>query len=207
MVQVATLGRVVVKPRQLCIPTHGRSHNDTIEDFQVKREALNALLQQAITQAQQKYKYYAHKKRQEKQFAVGDLVFLKLQPYRQMSVAIRRYLKLSHKYFGPYVVLERGGPVAYKLQLPTGSTVHPVFHVSMLKKKIGSKYTTTTALPKMGPEGQFLVFPYKLLQRRTVKRNNAAVVQWLIHWSHSIAEDATWEDAAVIVEQFPEFHP
>lgn len=91
--------------------------------------------------------------------------------------------------------MEKIRQVAYKLQLPPGSMVHPVFHISLLKKKVGSKYTVTTELPKLGPDGQFLVYP------------NRAVVQWLFHWSHSIPEDATWEDANSIIEQFPDFNP
>lgn len=104
-------------------------------------------------------------------------------------------------------MLERVGQVAYKLQLSPGSQVHPIFHISLLKKRIGTKYTPTTSLPKLGPEAQFLVYPYKLLEHRSVMKANRAVVQWLIQWSHSIAEDATWANATTIMEQFPEFHP
>ena len=168
---------------------------------------LTTILQESIQLAQQKYKKFADKKRTEASLAVGDWVFLKLRPYMQVSVAVRRHLKLAHKYFGPYLVLEKVGQVAYKLQLPPGSQVHPVFHISLLKKRVGTKYTATTTLPKLGPEGQFLVYPYKLLERRSVKKANRAVVQWLIQWSHSIAEDATWEDAASVMEQFPDFNP
>ncbi|KAL0462647.1 UNVERIFIED_CONTAM: hypothetical protein Slati_0152300 [Sesamum latifolium] len=63
-------------------------------------------------------KLYADKKRSEREFKVGDEVFLKLQPHRQTSVSLKKRLKLSAKYFGPYKVIERVGKVAYKLELP-----------------------------------------------------------------------------------------
>lgn len=72
---------------------------------------------------------------------------------------------------------------------------------------MGSGHHITTELPKLGPEGQFLVYPVKILQRRMVKKNNAAVAQWLVQWSHSVPQDASWEDAKVVQEQFLEFHP
>lgn len=97
--------------------------------------------------------------------------------------------------------------MAYKLEIPANSMIHPIFHVSLLKKKLGPDHNVTTALPKLGSEGQFLVFPVKILQRRMIKRNNAAVVQWLIQWSHSVPEDTSWEDSKVIQEQFPDFNP
>lgn len=114
------------------------------------------------------------------------MVYLNLQPYMQLSVTVRKYLKLSHKYYGPYKVLAKIGVVAYKLELPPGSLVHHVFHVSLLKKKIGSKYVVTTELPNIGKEGHFLVYPVQVLDRRMVKKNNHAFIQWLIQWSHSV---------------------
>ena len=83
-------------------------------------------------------KKQADKHRIERSFNVGDWVFLKLQPYVQSSVAARSNNKLSFKFFGPFQILKRVGAVAYLLDLPATATVHPVFHVSLLKSSPGS---------------------------------------------------------------------
>ncbi|CAL1355917.1 unnamed protein product [Linum trigynum] len=72
--------------------------------------------------------------RREEEFAVGDLVLLRLHLYRQSVVFRRAYQKLAAKYFGSYEVLERVGPVAYRLHLPETSSIHPTFHVVLLQR-------------------------------------------------------------------------
>lgn len=48
----------------------------------------------------------------------------------QSSVVVRPSAKISLKYFGPYKVLAKIGEAAYRIQLPTDSKIHNVFHVS-----------------------------------------------------------------------------
>jgi hypothetical protein len=68
--------------------------------------------------AQQCMKSQADKHRSDRGFQVADLVYLKVQPYVQMSLAPRSCQKLSFRFFGPYNILQRVGAAAYKLELP-----------------------------------------------------------------------------------------
>jgi len=98
-------------------------------------------------------KQQADQHRSERSFDVGDWVFLQLQPYKQMSLKhAKKDNKLSPKYYGSYKVLPQIGTMAYKLDLPAASRVHPVFHVSSLKKVIGDKIPVQTILPKLDEE-------------------------------------------------------
>lgn len=91
---------------------------------------------------------------------MGEHVYLRLQPYRQLIAAMRRNQKLSPRYFGPFEILERVGNLAYRLQLPKNSIIHPVFHVSLLKKFIGNKVIVLTELPLVvEPEGRLVPQP------------------------------------------------
>lgn len=105
------------------------------------------ILKENLMKAQQRMKLFANNKRTERLLNIGDWVYLKLQPYRQQSVAVRSSLKLSAKYFGPFQIVARVGEVAYKLRLPDHSKVHPIFHISLSKETCGgcSNYTWRVA--------------------------------------------------------------
>ena len=65
--------------------------------------------------------------------------------------------RLSPKYYGPYKVLQNIGTMAYKLELPPSSQVHPIFHVSCLKKFIGEKIPVQTIFPEIDEEGKIIL--------------------------------------------------
>ena len=91
-------------------------------------------IRQRIETVQSRQKSYADTCRTPLEFQVGDSVFLKVAPMKGV-MRFGKKDKLSPRYVGPYLIIERIGKVAYKLDLPQDmSVIHNVFHVSMLKK-------------------------------------------------------------------------
>ncbi|XP_074290920.1 uncharacterized protein LOC141617652 [Silene latifolia] len=141
----------------------------------------------------------------DRQFVVGDLVYMKLQPYREMFVVYRSCAKLFPRYFRPFQVIQRIGEVAYKLQLPETSKIYPVFHVSQLKKHEGPPPESVN-IPELDNLQQLMAEPMAILGRKLAKEGNEATVHLLIQWSNSGPEDATWEPYDEIEKRFPEFN-
>jgi hypothetical protein len=121
-------------PRHLGVANLQSSTATDLAGWLHQHEETAILLRQHLLRAQQRMKQQEDKHRSEREFKVGVMVYMKLQPYAQTSVASRSNHKLSSKFFGPYEVLERIGNVAYRLKLPQGSQIHPVLHVSQLKQ-------------------------------------------------------------------------
>ena len=89
-----------------------------------------------LTMAQDRQKKYADGHRTDKQFAVGDKVFLKVRP-RKSLICYGKGSKLAPHFVGLFEILERIGPVAYRLALsPSLAHIHDVFHVSVLRQYI-----------------------------------------------------------------------
>jgi len=107
--------------------------SESVAEMAAERQLHLEALKTHLSTAQNRMKNQADKKRTDREFLVGDQVLLKLQPYAQSSVVNRPFPKLAFKYFGPYKILERIGPTVYRLELPSGSMVHPMFHISQLK--------------------------------------------------------------------------
>ena len=93
-----------------------------------------SLIRHRLITAQSRQKTYADVRRRPLEFKVGDHVFLKVMPKREV-VRFGKRGKLSPRFIGPFEILERVGTVAYRLALPPSmSGVHEVFHVSMLRR-------------------------------------------------------------------------
>ncbi|XP_026451503.1 uncharacterized protein LOC113351784 [Papaver somniferum] len=193
-------------PLHLAFPTDCTTSVAVVEEYLKERDVV---LKDSLAKAREIRKWFADRKRTDRSFEVGDWVYLKLQPYRQSSIHVRRNFKLSSRYYGPYIILERIREVAYRLDLMAGCRIHPVFHVSQLKKKkkIGETQTTVPMLPPVDNSGEIFLLPVAMLDTRTITKHGHYVPQLLIQWSHTTQDAAAWEDQSHVRAHFPKFSP
>lgn len=114
--------------------------NAQVEELLQERDGLIKTLRENLQATQARMQKSANKHRQEMEFQLGDWLYMKLRLYRQITVAQRRNEKLAPCFFGPFQVTQRIGKVAYKLQLPKDSSIHPVFHIFQLKPALPSSF-------------------------------------------------------------------
>lgn len=187
-------------PRHLGIDVMESCVVPDLQEWLLKRKLMLQLIQQQLSRAQQRQKHQADKHRSERSFDVGDWVFLKLQPYVQSSLIKRANHKLYFRYFGPYQILEKIGQMAYKLLLPDSTSIHSVFHVSLLKKAVDDLSQVSDELPA---QTDTLQFPVKVLHRRIQTKDERTMSQVLVQWSSWPQALATWENEFVLREKFP----
>jgi len=157
-------------PKHFGISNDTQLHSTNLEQWLLEKNLLNDLLQHHLSRAQQRMKAQADKHRSELEFAVGDLVYLKLQPYIQSSIAPRTNQKLSFRFFGPFRVLARVGMVAYKLDLPVDCRIHPVVHVSQLKRHVPPSVVVESDVRSVPTDHEEAVFPIQFQDSRSVQK-------------------------------------
>ncbi|XP_070667932.1 uncharacterized protein [Malus domestica] len=142
--------------------------------------------------------------RTDREFVVGDWVYLRLIPNQLKSLASHSFHKLQLRFYGHFQIISKLGVLAYKLQLPPNTKLHPVFHVSCLKKHLGPQTHTTVPLSVIPDAGILQDAPVAILDRRLIKKGNAAATEVLVQWQNHSNDDATWEPYHELELKFPE---
>ncbi|KAL0539456.1 hypothetical protein IC582_023668 [Cucumis melo] len=163
------------------------------ELVQSTNEAIQKIRSRMQT-AQSRKKSYADVRRKDLEFDVGDKVFLKVAPMKGV-LRFERMRKLSPRFIGSSEILERIGPVAYRLALPPSfSAVHDVFHVSMLRKYVPDPSHVVDYKPLEIDENlSYTEQPVEVLARKVKMLRNRKIPLVKVLWRNHRVEEATWE--------------
>jgi len=173
-------------------------------DAIIEAEENVAKIRENLKVTQSRQKSYADKGRRELSFRVGDHVYLKVSPLR----GTKRFHvkgKLAPRYIGLYPIIQRIGKLAYKLKLPEDlAGVHPVFHVSQLRKclRVLAKIVPIEAVD-LQETLEYVEYPVKILDRAVKETRRTTIPYCKVLWSNHTEREATWEKEADLKEKYP----
>ena len=152
------------------------------------------IIQQRLKVVCDRQRSYANLKRKDIEYEVGDKVFLKVSPWKKI-LCFGRKGKLSPRFIGPYEVLERVGPVAYRLALPPKlAKLHDVFHVSMLwRYHSDPSHILQVQDIQVQEDFTFDEEPKAILDREIRQLRNKQIPLVKVLWQHHGMEEATRE--------------
>jgi deoxyuridine 5'-triphosphate nucleotidohydrolase len=208
------LGRHPNKPSILVTQqnAHELTNVDAAASLAERLQAITAEAQAAMGEAQRMQEYYANQRRRAEIFEVGDRVWVSTEYTRTEADRTRPSRKLAAKYSGPYTIKEKLSDVVYVLDLPESMKVHPVFHISRLKRhherpaEMRGEEDEQTPPPPIIIDGQE---EYEV-ERIMAKRKFQDQVQYLVKWAGYPIEEAMWltkeemRNASEVVKEFEE---
>ena len=163
-----------------------------------------SIIQQRLKTVFSRHKSYAKSKRKDVSFSAGDLVFLKVSPMKKV-MKFGKKGKLAPRYIGPFEVQLRIGEVVYRLVLPPVlSRIHPVFHVSILRKYISNP--SQVLQPQTVELSEGLIhegYPIEIEDQQVSQLRTKDVPIVKILWSNHTTDDYTWEYAGGLGLPFP----
>ncbi|GJU43828.1 hypothetical protein Tco_1201094 [Tanacetum coccineum] len=139
-------------------------------------------------------KRYADKRRKPLEFSVGDYVLLKVSPSKGV-VRFGKKGKLAPRFVGPFEIVEKVGPVAYRLDLPEKlNGVHDTFYVSNLKKCL---VDPTLQVPldeiRVDVKLNFVEEPVEILEREFKKLKHSRIAIVKVRWNSKRGPEFMWE--------------
>ncbi|GJS62819.1 reverse transcriptase domain-containing protein [Tanacetum coccineum] len=163
------------------------------------------LIKEKLKATRDRQKSYADNRSKSLEFEVGDRVLLKVSLWKGV-IRFRNRGKLAPRYVGPFEILERIGPVAYRLRLPEElSSVHDTFHVSNLKKCLAdaSLHVPLNEI-KVDKTLRFVEEPVEIMDReiKKLKRSKIALVK--VRWNSKRGSEFTWEREDHMKSKYPQ---
>ena len=152
------------------------------------------MIRERLKVANDRQKSYADMKRKDIRYEIGEKVFLKVSPWKKV-MRFGKKGKLSPRFIGPYEVIEKVGPVAYRLALPLElEKMHSVFHVSMLRRyQSDPSHVVSSETIELRPDLIYEEEPVEILAREVKELLNKNILLVKVLWRNHKTEEATWE--------------
>ena len=188
----------------ICWDEVGERRLSRVELIDQTQEIIKKVRERLRT-AQSRQKSYADLRRRPLTFDVGEHVFLKVSPLKG-SLRFGKKGKLSPKYIGPFEVLQKVGPIAYRLALPpTLQGIHDVFHVSQLRRYIPDPEHIISYQPLQLKENlTYVEEPIQILERQDHILRNRKIPFVKVLWRHHKTADATLEPELEMQKKYPQ---
>ncbi|CAL1355530.1 unnamed protein product [Linum trigynum] len=163
------------------------------------------LIRRNLKAAQDRQKSNAERPGNPRSSEVGDMVFLRVSPWKGV-MRFGKKGKLSPRYIGPYEVLERIGPLAYRLALPPSlSMIHDVFHVSMLRAyRSKPKHVIRHEDIQLEDDLTYEDVPIQIVDRQEKELRRKKIAMVKVIWRNQGSEAATWETESYMREKYPD---
>ncbi|GKF53510.1 hypothetical protein Tco_0160420, partial [Tanacetum coccineum] len=148
---------------------------------------------QRLQAARDRKRSYANVRRKPLKFQVGDSVMLKVSP-RKGVIHFGKRGKLNPRYIGPFKILERIGPVAYKLELPEElNNNHNTFHVSNLKKCLSNE-SLVIPMKELRLDGKlnFVEEPVEIMDREIKRLRQSRIPIVKVRWNSKKGPKFMW---------------
>ncbi|WVZ19293.1 hypothetical protein V8G54_006615 [Vigna mungo] len=165
------------------------------------------LIKERMKAFQSRQKSYADKRRRPLEFEAGDHAFVRVTTTTEVGRALRAK-KLSPRYIGPYQIIRRIGPVAYEIAIPPQlANLHPVFHVSQLRKYVfDPSHMLEIDDVQVKEHLTIEVQPVRVEENRYQRWKNKIVTLIKVVWD-SRTGDYTWELEDKMRESYPHLFP
>ncbi|GJX28772.1 putative reverse transcriptase domain-containing protein [Tanacetum coccineum] len=170
-------------------------HETTEKIFQIKKR---------IQAAHDRQKSLADRNRKPMEFQVGDMVMLKVSPWKGV-IRFGKRGKLNPRYIGPFKVLAKVGTVAYRLELPDQlSRVHSTFHVSNLKKCYADE-PLAISLDEIQIDDKlnFIEEPVEIMDREVKQLKQSRIPIVKVRWNSRRGPEFTWEREDQMKKKYP----
>ena len=144
-------------------------------------------------------------RRKDIRYEIGEKVFLKVSPWKKV-MRFGKKGKLSPRFIGPYEMIEKVGPVVYRLALPSElEKIHNVFHVSMLRRyRLDPSHVVSSEMMELRSDLTYEEEPVEILAQEVKELRKKRIPLVKVLWRNHKIEESMWESKEVMPQQYPQ---